>query len=748
MFVLSFILAHCQSSQTISLNVQVNTSYASGKGGAYLNWSKIENQEIYYKVFQQSYDTDTGDYDTTWKQISTYKSGTRVNVLNIYPSQTDGNKGQSSSWAGSYNTYDVNFQYKDEEGSDVWHTLPKSASLKIWMEGGIMIDSDGSRTTFEPYGIDTTTGEQLIYVTPISINEFEERANDDEFLYNYSVIVFGTWDASTGYGITTETAEGAVTRYINKGYGFLAGHDSIAYNLYINGVATSLLSIRDLFGIKSQQSDNSYNGVNIQYQFISQQTITVVRKGLLTNYPYQIGDVGTVLTIPTTHTNYQATTGDVWMTLGTNTNTQADSSGLQHNFYLTTKDNTAMIQTGHSNCESTIEERKIFANTIYYLNQRTYETFAEDHSSQDYESPTVNLKYDEKSYRVNINGIDKGSKYRFKVQALLKSNDDVYAESEPVEVDVTTGVDRYIYIVTNNQSVTVDDLTNSTKDNYISLNSQQITSGMNVFVAAVDGAGNIGDIANITIPIPDATPSKSPSRSPTESPSPSRSPTESPTRSPSRSPSPSASASVSKTPSLSQSPHPTFSQSPLISTEMETQKHSYSYGITLSNTLTNSLTLINTISINNIYSSISMIFTQFSNDYTYVITEIIYYDYTVIMYSTYISYYFDFYFMNVYDGNDDKQNETGKDTNIFLIIGIVIGIIVFAVIIVTIIIIIRRNQKINYEDENDQDDEIDIDIGNSNETREINNYSGLSFKDIEEDPFANDFNEQAFVTHI
>ncbi|KAH0795270.1 DUF5057 domain-containing protein [Histomonas meleagridis] len=482
------------------------------------------------------------------------------------------------------------------------------------MEGGIMIDSDGSRTTFEPYGIDTSTGEQLISVTPISINDFEEKANDDEFLYNYSVIVFGTWDASTGYGISTETAKGAVTRYINKGYGFLAGHDSIVYSFYINGVATSLLSIRDLFGIKSQSVDSSYNGVNIQYQFITQQTITIVRKGLLTNYPYQIGDIGTVLTIPTTHTNSHATTGDVWMALGTNANTQTDSAGLQHNFYLTTKNNTAMIQTGHSNCESTEDERKIIANTIYYLNQRTSETFAEDHSSQDYESPTVNLRYEEKSYRVHIDSIDKGTKYRFKVQALLKSNDDVYAESEPVEVTVTTGVDHYIYTVTNDQSVTIDALTSATKDDYIYLNSKQVTNGMNVFVAAVDGAGNIGNITSLTIPIPDATPSKSPSRSPTKS------PTESPTRSPSRSPSISASASVSKSPTLSQSPHPTPSRSHLISTEIKTQKHSYqnteiqaktnsySYGITLSNTLTNSLTLINTISIHNVYSSISMIF--------------------------------------------------------------------------------------------------------------------------------------------
>ncbi|KAH0795274.1 DUF5057 domain-containing protein [Histomonas meleagridis] len=621
------------------------------------------------------------------------------------------------------------------------------------MEGGIMIDSDGSRTTFEPYGIDTSTGEQLISVTPISINDFEEKANDDEFLYNYSVIVFGTWDASTGYGISTETAKGAVTRYINKGYGFLAGHDSIVYSFYINNQATSLLSIRDLFGIKSNYTDNTYNGKNINYKYIQESTVTIVRKGLLTNYPYQIGDIGTVLTIPTTHTYSHATTGDVWMTLGTNANPQTDSAGLQHNFYLTTKDNTAMIQTGHSNCESTIEERKIIVNTIYYLNQRTSETFAEDHSSQDYESPTVNLRYEEKSYRVHIDSIDKGTKYRFKVQALLKSNDDVYAESEPVEVTVTTGVDHYIYTVTNDQSVTIDALASSTKDDYIYLNSKQVTNGMNVFVAAVDGAGNIGNITSLTIPIPDATPSKSPSpsrspsisasasRSPSISASASRSPSisASASRSPSisasasRSPSISASASVSKSPTLSQSPHPTPSRSHLISTEIKTQKHSYqnteiqaktnsySYGITLSNSFisSNSLTVSNstfiesyshiddsltfsytliyflsfteTITFNSLISN-SFILSRLNSEYTILHSKYIFYKYSVIKYPTYFSFYSGFFAPYI----QNEINERNVISKSFLI-GIICGAVAIVFIIIGIVFFLIRKKNIKIE---------------------------------------------------
>uniref|UniRef100_UPI00261F0AC5 four helix bundle protein n=1 Tax=uncultured Capnocytophaga sp. TaxID=159273 RepID=UPI00261F0AC5 len=42
-----------------------------------------------------------------------------------------------------------------------------------------------------------------------------------------------------------------------------------------------------------------------------------------------------------------------------------------YKYYLTTWNNTAMIQTGHSNGESTEDERKVLANTLFYLKQLT-----------------------------------------------------------------------------------------------------------------------------------------------------------------------------------------------------------------------------------------------------------------------------------------------------------------------------------------------------------------------------------------
>ena len=62
-----------------------------------------------------------------------------------------------------------------------------------------------------------------------------------------------------------------------------------------------------------------------------------------------------------------AASGDVWFTLGDNG--ALFHEGMIYNYYLTTYGNTAMMQTGHSQCNRAEIERKIVANTIFYLKQ-------------------------------------------------------------------------------------------------------------------------------------------------------------------------------------------------------------------------------------------------------------------------------------------------------------------------------------------------------------------------------------------
>ncbi|KAH0786740.1 TPR-repeat-containing protein [Histomonas meleagridis] len=531
---------------TITITATVNKSFAAGKGGTYLEWTNLSGTNTYYKLFQKSQD-ENGEW-TEWKQISTYQEGTEVRVLNVYPSQVDGFNGDKSSNCGSYNTYNVNFKF-DIDGTT--KTLPKSASLKVWMEGGNI--NGGSH--IEAAGRDQKTGKQLIYVTLMSINDFEyNAAHNPNFIYDYDVTFFGTWDANAGYNIKKETAKGLLLDYIKKGYGVIAGHDSICYIFRVNGESRSLNTIREYFGIKASTEDvYGSDGKKISYGWIYSTTVSIQRKGLLTNYPYEIGDIGTTLTIPQAHTTDNACTGDVWLSFNTN-GLSEDRYGNKHNFYLTTKNNTAFLQTGHSNCESSSDERKIIANTIYYLKQRTFDNFASDHSSQDFAAPTIRLVYLQDEYCVQLEPLDKGSKYKFMVQAIRRTDESLYAQSDEAQVTVTTDIKEIRYaVMKKTDEPTIADLVNTTTESKVYLTHDEIMGNNYFYAAAIDGAGNIGTIEGVEIKIPTESPSKSPS--------PSMSPTETPSRSPLPTPTPLPPTTPPPTPEATPMASPTRSPS-------------------------------------------------------------------------------------------------------------------------------------------------------------------------------------------
>ena len=58
-----------------------------------------------------------------------------------------------------------------------------------------------------------------------------------------------------------------------------------------------------------------------------------------------------------------------------------------YRYYLTTWNNTAMIQTGNSRGASTEDERKVLANTLFYLKQLTKKTEVLDNSARDIADP-------------------------------------------------------------------------------------------------------------------------------------------------------------------------------------------------------------------------------------------------------------------------------------------------------------------------------------------------------------------------
>jgi len=101
------------------------------------------------------------------------------------------------------------------------------------------------------------------------------------------------------------------------------------------------------------------------------------------------------------HTMANVAKGNVWMEFIDTEKFEADSGWQKevnfdtlpktpeynYKYYLTTWNNTAMIQTGHSQGKSTEDERKVLANTLFYLKQLTHKTEILDNSARDIADP-------------------------------------------------------------------------------------------------------------------------------------------------------------------------------------------------------------------------------------------------------------------------------------------------------------------------------------------------------------------------
>ena len=187
-----------------------------------------------------------------------------------------------------------------------------------------------------------------------------------------------------------------------------------------------------------------------------------------------------------------------------------------YRYYLTTWNNTAMIQTGSSNGASTEDERKVLANTLFYLKQLTKKTEVLDNSARDIAEPNkvsnVSTVVDE------VNNVhvkfrrpeDNGSTYEYYVKGLDGSRE---FTSETKSATITTGVKRYKYIIDENSE-------NPSKEQIIQMAVDHETKGENeliqienisftgatkyIHIYSVDGAGNESEVYRQKLEKPNA----------------------------------------------------------------------------------------------------------------------------------------------------------------------------------------------------------------------------------------------------
>ena len=330
-------------------------------------------------------------------------------------------------------------------------------------------------------------------------------------------MMHGTWDANEWNAINNDAVD-VIGRYIDAGKGVITGHDTMGYKM---GKTYGISRLANKFNLILAYWPGMLNSSGVEIQSdkgwaYGSNKVKIEKKGFLTQFPWNLGPVGTVLNIPITHTTSNAAKGNVWMELiegeyywsdaGLMNEAEARQNipaEVNHKYYLTTWNNTAMIQTGHSKGESTEDERKVLANTLFYLKQLTKKTEILDNSARDLENPNKPGNISTAVNEDNTTNIrfrrpeDNGSTYEYYVKGLDGARE---FTSDTKSAIITTGVKKYKVAITDgdhepdpsdsawkeleatgeNENLHIGEINYTGTDKYIN-------------IKAVDGAGNLSE---------------------------------------------------------------------------------------------------------------------------------------------------------------------------------------------------------------------------------------------------------------
>ncbi len=416
------------------------TPNTNGYGSVSLDWRQYNYSNKNFKVYKSS------DGGRTYETVGIdYRSVTQVRLLQIYPIDAAANQ------------------------------------LKVWMEnngygkGIIKVDS--------------------VYIDTFNANPYG-YLKDSNRNWRYDVLLFGTWDCNNNKDIS-DSAYNAVSQFINAGRGVIFGHDTICHFNASPATHKNFEKFKNLLDltITDYYENIDYSGY-VGSAKAGGTKVRIKRKSLFTTYPWSIGNVGTELTIPYAHTLRQALPNI------NNVDLQFSSyaSGYENeSWYLTIKNNCAMIQTGHSSGQATTDEQKILANLVFYMNQLLFNTYTtNDASAQDVAKPNI-PNVSQNNSIMSYSAEDNGSTYWYYVESFSK--DDTTASglidrSEKKSLTVTTGVKKYRYLFSNNATETLT----TSKGTETTGTSVPVNYDYKYFhVAAVDGAGNISATKSVEV---------------------------------------------------------------------------------------------------------------------------------------------------------------------------------------------------------------------------------------------------------
>lgn len=453
---------------------------SNGYGPNYvpLTWENTNKRDKFlYRIYQKN------EGKQEWQSVSA-KYNENVKILNIYPTGSGSN---ISAYTSAMTPIEMT-SWKDGK-----ITIPKSASLKKWME---------EPNEEEKLGY----GQGKITVDIVSIDDYNVDPN--KYLkkngeYAYDVIVFGTWDCNALKDLSAVSAK-ATREFINTGRGALFGHDTLTYHgensIGQNGCHHYYFNeLADLVNMEVQDRIGKIPWVGGKY-------VKVVKTGYITKYPYNIEN--RTLTVPESHTTGERAYGDIWITYtapfsASHSSTNKSDIEGNNNYFITTWNNCAVTRTGHSNCEASADEQKILANVLYYLGQVTEDTSAQVSTAEDLAAPEISdvqIKDNKKEnkFELDIKGIDYGTAYDHYVTATRAAKPGTYY-SNTVHTIVKTGIAKFQYTINSSAkeySGNEYEVTATNKEN-CKLKIDKSYIGQYLHIRAVDNAGNVGETTDI-----------------------------------------------------------------------------------------------------------------------------------------------------------------------------------------------------------------------------------------------------------
>lgn len=415
----------------------------------------------------------------------------------------------TSSLAGQ-EYYMVYQKDSDGDGLNDYQSIPLKTNIKVLNVYPDIAGSDGFQSWMQSV-LQTAPDDYDMEVDKVSLTDFNGNdtstnyahylARDSDGVYGYDVLYFGAWDRNNQMDLSAE-AHPAVEDFIQQGGGVLFGHDTAGFD-HFNFIDLAQTYLK--LDVRHEQPE--------LVPTIGSSYVVIQRRGFPMNYPFALGDVGDILITPESHSYFQFSRGDVWFKFtnpswGDNREIDMlDGQAGTNNFYLTTWNNTALIQTGHRNGEATGDEQKILANTLFYLAQKSTANQFDDRKSQDVASPNAvsgdiavaaGSSPDKKQISWTA-AEDNGSSYHYYLKAFSYA-DGSSRESTPATATVTTGVKGYAVVVDEDPG-TVPGNAITTATASFEVDGLQAGRTYYAHIKAIDNAGNESTVSNIAFTV-------------------------------------------------------------------------------------------------------------------------------------------------------------------------------------------------------------------------------------------------------